>query len=686
MDISDKTSRFWRFAKKLPAQVPLKYSLIAAELALVVIALVVISLTGVNYLRNYLVRQQNQELQAQVNSILLQSNVQNYLAAELAGNTRVRHESTRVAADWLSNGKLYPVIYPVSGYSDFGTPQAVPGPRVSTTASWLGLDQPTIVGARSGSGSWDVASTPMVVITPRGPVDGMLIVGIDISPVQSTVGRLAETDIFVSVIVLLGLLVLGFLIIRFSLRPLANITQTADAVSAGDLAQRMPEAGRRTEFGSAGRSFNKMLGHIESAVHARSRSERAARRSEQRTHNLLADLSHELRTPLTAIRSFAEYYRHRGRTSVSAYEPSHHARSANSADGNGVSPSHSHNGAGPQIPPELERIIGRVEQESERMADLLEDMLVLAEVGQQGALDRAPVDLLALTEDAIGEARLTAPNTTINLDSSDATARDEGGLPVPGDMVRLRKVIGVLMRNALSHAPEGTAVDVRISTASRAHVQAALSAAEAEADAWPGLLDGADRDKQANQQADKRADQQADQLAVAVLEVTDHGRGLTEEQCRYAFDRYYRVSSADSGLGLTVVATVVKAHGGAAWVRPQGARGTTYCIALPLPGPEPESDEPGAAAPGSAAPGAIADAAGLADGDPASGQGMTVSHMAGRAGTDMSAAGVTEPGDSEQDPQNWVESGPPDEVSFLTTASEAQARSAARAAPSADSR
>ena len=109
-------------------------------------------------------------------------------------------------------------------------------------------------------------------------------------------------------------------------------------------------------------------------------------------------------------------------------------------------------------------------------------------------------------------------------------------------------------------------------------------------------------------------------------------------------------------------------------------------VGLPVAAVRGRIDEPGAAAPGSAAPGAIADAAGLADGDPASGQGMTVSHMAGRAGTDMSAAGVTEPGDSEQDPQNWVESGPPDEVSFLTTASEAQARSAARAAPSADSR
>jgi two-component system, OmpR family, sensor kinase len=656
MDIAKRTSNFWRYAKRLPAQVPLRYRLIAAELALVGVALAVISVTGFNYLRSYLLKQQNQELQSQVNSILLQSAVQNDLAAELAGTSQARHESTRVAADWLSAGRLYPVIYPVSGNPDFGTPQPVPGPRISATASWLGLDEPTIVGAQAGSGSWDVASTPMVVVTPKGPVEGMLIVGVDISPVDSTLGRLAETDIFVSVLVLLGLLVLGIVIIRLSLRPVTDITQTADAVSAGDLGQRMPEAGRRTEFGSAGRSVNKMLGHIEAAVHARSTSERAARRSEQRTRNLLADLSHELRTPLTAIRGFAEYYRHRGRVDgsahrpdVSAYEPAHRTRSANSRSGDGLSPSH--NGAGPQIPPELERIIGRVEQESERMADLLEDMLLLAEVGQEGALDSARLDLLALTEEAVGEARLTDPNCTINLDSSEAVTDDEGGLPTAGDKNRLRKAVGIMMRNALAQAPEGTAIDVRISTASRAQIGTALSAAEADADAWPGFIDGTERSEA------------ADERAAAVLEVTDRGRGLTEEQCRYAFDRYCRVSAADSGLGLTVVAAVVKAHGGAAWVRPEGSKGTAYCIAVPLaePAPEVDDDEAGAAA---------------EDADPlTSGQGMIVSQMAGRAGSDVTGAGVpgsdvtgtgsSDSDDSQQEPETWVESGPPDEISFL---------------------
>jgi two-component system, OmpR family, sensor kinase len=678
MDIAGRTSSFCRFAGKLPssfwqfvrkssARVPLRYRLIVAELALVGIALAVISVTGINYLRSYLVQRENQQVESQADSLLLQTNVQSYLAAELAGGGRQQHESTQVAADWLASGKVYRAIYPVSGYSDIGVPEPVSGPSISVNASWLGTYQPVVVGAQAGSGRWDVISTPLVVIGPNGPIDGTLVVGIDITSTYSTLNRLAGTDILVSVILLLGLLVLGILIIRGSLRPLADIKQTADAVSAGDLAQRMPEAGSRTEFGSAGRSFNQMLGHLEAAVRARSRSERAARRSEQRTRNLLADLSHELRTPLTAIRGFAEYYRHRGGAHGSAWEPSHRPGRAGAGSGSGprsgdgVPPSH--NGSGPQVPPELERIIGRVEQEADRMAELLEDMLLLADLGQEGPFDSQPVDLLTLTEDAVREARLTAPNTTINLDSSDAWADpdappgSDGVLPVAGDKAQLRKIIGIMTRNALAQAPEGTAIDVRVATASRAEIQSALSAAEAEPDSWPGFLTITD------------PDESADVPAAAVLEVTDHGRSLTEEQSKYAFDRYCRVSTAGSGLDLTVVATVINAHGGAAWVRPQASRGTTYCIAVPLLRPAPDTDDDQA--------GAAAETEGLPAVNVVGRAGMTVSDLAGSAGSDgadgAGGAAVAGVRGEEQDGPTWVESGPPDEISFLATSSAGRA-------------
>ena len=74
----------------------------------------------------------------------------------------------------------------------------------------------------------------------------------------------------------------------------------------------MPDQDPATEVGQLGRSLNTMLAQIESSFDARTRSEAAARRSEQRMRQFVADASHELRTPLTAMRGYAEYYRQGG--------------------------------------------------------------------------------------------------------------------------------------------------------------------------------------------------------------------------------------------------------------------------------------------------------------------------------------------------------------------------------------
>src|SRR5262249_57547751 len=87
--------------------------------------------------------------------------------------------------------------------------------------------------------------------------------------------------------------------------------ETGQAIASGDLARRVPDRDPRTEVGRLGRSLNAMLSQIEAAFHARAKSEAAARRSEERMRQFVADASHELRTPLTAIRGYAEDYRQR---------------------------------------------------------------------------------------------------------------------------------------------------------------------------------------------------------------------------------------------------------------------------------------------------------------------------------------------------------------------------------------
>jgi Histidine kinase-, DNA gyrase B-, and HSP90-like ATPase len=81
---------------------------------------------------------------------------------------------------------------------------------------------------------------------------------------------------------------------------------------------------------------------------------------------------------------------------------------------------------------------------------------------------------------------------------------------------------------------------------------------------------------------------------VAVLEVTDHGPGLTEDQQAHVFERFYRADQArtseGTGLGLAIVAALVGAHGGAVWVQSDYGHGATFSIALPL-APEALNDE-----------------------------------------------------------------------------------------------
>jgi two-component system OmpR family sensor kinase len=355
---------------------------------------------------------------------------------------------------------------------------------------------------------------------------------VDLGNIDETIAWLAKIDLLVSLIIMAALAVAGVMAVRASLRPLTDIEQTAGAIASGDLSRRVPDRDPRTEVGRLGRSLNAMLAQIEAAFHARAKSEAAARRSEERMRQFVADASHELRTPLTAIRGYAEYYRQRGGVGNGARQPAPPGAGPALADG------------GRLTEPDLDRIMQRVEQESARMGVLVEDMLLLARLDQQRPIERRPVDLLTLIADAVQDARMIAPQRRIEL-----TVGNGAAFLVLGDEARLRQVIGNLMSNALTHTPDGTPIDVRI------------------------LAQGPDG-----------------QLTVpsVTLEVADHGAGLNKEQADRVFERFYRGDQArgrktgGAGLGLAIVAALVTAHGGTAGVNTDLGRGATFWITLPL--------------------------------------------------------------------------------------------------------
>jgi two-component system, OmpR family, sensor kinase len=573
---------FWRSIKDLPGHMPLRTKLTAAVLALVAVALLVISVAGIGFLRNYLTSQADNGLSSIIDSG--QPPPQNYVAHFLGGGPQ--QTASQVAIDWLpARGHLVQVVQPSRNYG----PNSEPGPAVVPGASWLSSGQPATVAAASGPGHWRVVAYPWTFHTLSGQsVNGTIILGIDFSSASRTITELTGIDVIVSGLLLLVLAVVGIAVVRRSLRPLTDIEKTAGAIAAGDLSRRVPERDPKTEVGRLGRSLNVMLSQIETAFHARSQSEASARRSEEKMRQFVADASHELRTPLTAIRGFAEYYRQRGGVDTGGSDSGHLA------------------------PADLDRIMRRVEQEASRMGILVEDMLLLARLDQQRPLEARPVDLLSLAADAVHDARVVAPDRSVNL-----TVGSGAALLVIGDEVRLRQVIGNLMSNALTHTPDGTPIDVLIRSGNLDEAPVS-SPPPPPPDAPPAddsttddsTTDDSTTDDSTASETTASGSTEAEDTAAengdismpagasldaehpsagrpaAVLEVADHGPGLTREHAEHVFERFYRAdqsrTAGGTGLGLAIVAALVAAHGGVAWVRSHPSAGATFCIALPL--------------------------------------------------------------------------------------------------------
>jgi two-component system OmpR family sensor kinase len=537
--------------RRLSGRTPIRVKIITALLALVIIALAIISTVSLAVFRNYLYGQADTQLVA-----LYEQTISSMRQQSAFGQPETRIIGQYGPPELVEVLNARGQVLTPTGPAGPG----LEGPSVPTSRAWLAAHsgQRTTVPALSGTGNWRVITRVFnnAVISngfgsTSAPQTVILVVGTDLGSVNTTLAWLARIDLLVSLIIVVALAIVGVAIVRASLRPLTDIEETAGAIAAGDLSRRVPDQDPRTEVGRLGRALNVMLAQIESSFRARTKSEAAARRSEERMRQFVADASHELRTPLTAMRGYAEYYRQRGGIrddEVDAEGPA--GLALEPAQPGAVQADRPHNGTGQLSGADLDRIMQRVEQESARMGVLVEDMLLLARLDQQRPLERRPVDLLTLAVDAVQDARIIAPDRAIELNVGSATA-----FLVLGDEVRLRQVIGNLMSNALSHTPDGTPVTVAILAGPREPVPS------------------------------------------VVLEVTDQGPGMPPEQADHVFERFYRGDQArtrkagGTGLGLAIVAALVVAHGGTVALKTAPGEGATFRVTLPL-APEAQREEP----------------------------------------------------------------------------------------------
>jgi len=255
----------------------------------------------------------------------------------------------------------------------------------------------------------------IAVADRRGHV---VIAVISLASQVETLRHLLVINLWVGVVVLAALAIAAAIILKRSLRPLLRIASTAEAIAAGNLAERVPPASPRTEIGRVSGAINRMLEEIESAFAQRDATE-------QRLRQFLADASHELRTPLTSIRGYAELFR-RG------------------AD---------------RDPGDLAKAMAAIEYEGERMSQLVEDLLLLARLDDARPLEHEPVSVAHVIDEAIDAAR-----TVDSVRSYGFELRGDE-LVVEGDERRLRQVLDNLLANVRQHTPPGTAAYV---TADRA--------------------------------------------------------------------------------------------------------------------------------------------------------------------------------------------------------------------------
>ena len=235
-----------------------------------------------------------------------------------------------------------------------------------------------------------------------------MLVAVSLAQIDATMSFLRLAFLLAGLVVLAVVVATGFWIARLGLRPIAEVTEVADAIAAGDRTRRVTMARKRTEAGQLAQAFNMMLDE-ELLL-------------ETQLRQFVADASHELRTPVSVILGITELW-----------------RQGELRDGE-----------------ERDEAIHRIGVSGNQMGRLVEELLLLARLDEGQLMDRAPVDLALLIREVVADASTTDPHRTI-------TVEVPGSLIVQGDPSGLRRVVANLVNNALRYTAHDAAVEVRLS-------------------------------------------------------------------------------------------------------------------------------------------------------------------------------------------------------------------------------
>lgn len=342
-------------------------------------------------------------------------------------------------------------------------------PIYANRASVPGLNEPS-----------RLLATPVA----RGGRTLVLVVGATRGNDSETLASFRNELLIAGPIALVLASIAGYFLAGLALRPVESMRRRAAAISAETPGERLPVPPTRDEIERLGETLNEMLERLEEAL--------------QRERDFVADAGHELRTPLALLRTELELALRHGRS-----------------------------------PEELREALRRSTQEVDRLAQLAEDLLLIAR-SDRGKLPLSleTLDTAELLSSVVSRFQWRAEETARPL-GHDAAA----GLPIHGDRLRLEQALGNLVDNALRHG----------------NGRVALRAA---------TVDG-----------------------TVELHVVDEGHGFPPAFLEHAFERFSRPQTgrqgSGAGLGLSIVRVIAEAHGGDAEAANRPSGGADVWLVLP---------------------------------------------------------------------------------------------------------
>ena len=355
------------------------------------------------------------------------------------------------------------------------------------------------VTAKTGAkalGTWRMVAIPLADLS------GSIVVAL---PEASNAGLIAQygaigTGFGIFLLLLSGVAI--WLTITSALRPLREVERTAAMVAAGDTSQRLVEHDTNTEIGRLNHSLNSMLDSVDSALSSRNSTLDQMRR-------FVADASHELRTPLVSLRGYAELYR------IGALKKKS----------------------------DIDEAMQRIESESIRMTELVENLLALARMDESEPINKQKTDLIELAQLSARDSAAIGSKNKIVLTALDGK--------------KLAKEISIM-----------AAVD-----------------ASAIRQVFTNLLVNAAKFSKPKDQIEIALEQISNRI---VIEVRDHGEGIPAALREKVFERFFRADNSrnretgGSGLGLSIVKTIVTRHGGEINALETPGGGATFRVSLPV--------------------------------------------------------------------------------------------------------